>query len=1829
MSHLQVSVDHIAEKGFAEFYRGLERQLYGIHGEEAKMIAAEYFKSMKVVKKWGATRPQKKIKGEDGAGVGSNELEYVTVREKTEVESLLKFLLFDKLLQVEIYEPKKGGVGEYKLDISASPGNYEKIEHLLPTLEQAKDVPPICAVWLTSTPKGSDLMGVAVINTMLREIKVSEFEDNEQMTNFETLLIQSGARECLYSSQNKPTAKLESIISRCNIPLNKRKTNEYKSDNIPQDLNRLLGEDHQQIDKIEMKLAMKATACLIRFLELLSEDIDMVDEKEKKKGKRYKLSSFQFDCYMRLDAAALEALNLFPERGESLKKTTNLFGLLNHCLTPMGSRRLSQWIRQPLKDKEQIENRHDIVSVFTEDTTMRDHLRLNYLKRDVPDIDKLSKKVHAKKASLEDTVKIYYMFKQLPECIEALEKYVSSGPEDKVALIRDTFLLPLKDIDSQSEKYIAMVEQVVDLDAASRNEYIIRADFDEDLKRFGEEKKLYHEKMVRNREAVVDKLGVKESVVALLPKKKIGWYFEVTSKIAREIKLETKPNILIVDAVRKTGVAFQTKELKALNEKYQAAAEQYSAHQQTFVAELQAVLLTYVALMEQASMTLADLDVYTCFAHVSNLNHYIRPQMREPGVKIVLKQSRHPCLDVQEGLDFVPNDVSMTKEASRFVIITGPNMGGKSTYIRQIGMIVLMAQIGCYVPCEDAEISVVDCIMARVGANDSQLRGVSTFMAEMLEMSNILRSATCDSLVIIDELGRGTSTYDGFGLARAISENLCERGCFCLFATHFHELTEMEKETPYVHNLHVEACIVDEELILQHQVNEGPCLQSYGIHVAELANFPKSVIEVAKRKASELERVLKWELTGAADVSEETVKKFMVEFKKIPMDQLSEEEAMKRIAKLKADFGAYGDRPTSTLERYVLKEAVEDIVSHKLSTLFGELQRADHPMSMQWGSCRHDARDMEDTRRLEEGEMSVLKDLTGSDQYWKGNNICNSTDYVGLFCNGAWPVSILLSSYNLNGSIPPSIGTLVNLTILYLDSNSLTGPIPSSIGNLTSLRVLMLASNGLEGPIPFTVGLMTSLLILDLSLNQLNGTIPADIGRMRSLQQLTLSTNHLTGTLPSTIAELKNLTSLTINNNQLNGTIPPFIGQMSGLSILSLMNSSFTGPIPSSFNNLTSITSLGLSYNRISGPIPSFITHLTRLSTLSLDHNELNGSLPSNLDALTQLSTLDVSSNQIGGMLPSAIGNLMDMRYLYLSNNRFEGNVPTSIMNLMYVKSISLSNNSLNGSVPSRDPTLFPLDDLDLSNNLFTSIPYIKVTTDCDMRGNSLPCLPLLDVSSTCDIDYLPRSDAIINAFYGNSTHLSVRQAQSVLNRTSGDVQTVKLISAVTLALSRNVTSFEYTSPSVSIKINSYDTKNSTSQKIENRLTSSNVTVAIPVSIISQPEVALSSISFNPFSSISNQSIYSDVIGVSVYAVGREIDVKGVNELINITMGTIDTIPQDHYAVCQYWNQFSSLWSRDGINLVVDGGSMICQTNHLTNFSIGKEPIVKPPYDPSTRDDTNRIIIIVCCAIGGSIAILTTSILIYLRLSKRKGESAGQLKWIEKTSEEKTQVWRVVQNETTTVAVKKRDVKDVRTLVQEAIRLKAMHHPNVVMYLAHNLNEGWLMIEWMEEGSLFSYARSHPVLPLFYSIGRDVARGMSYVSEQKIVHTQLHPHHVLLRISQGTVLAKITSFSESVEDGTKYKRKPHHHTAPEVIKYGVQYVQSDVWSFGLILLFIASNGRESTEVEMLVHHQQEYDIRTNATIKKNCAKIVAPTWARTRNLSVNSRTRYRLRHKSG
>lgn len=441
-----------------------------------------------------------------------------------------------------------------------------------------------------------------------------------------------------------------------------------------------------------------------------------------------------------------------------------------------------------------------------------------------------------------------------------------------------------------------MVETTVDLEALDNHEFIIKPEFDESLKTIRKRLDKLKRDMESEHMRVGDDLNQDTDKKLFLENHKVnGWCFRLTRNEAGCIRQKKQYQEI---STQKNGVYFTTNTLQEKRREFDQLSENYNRTQSGLVNEVVSVASSYVPVVEKLAAVLAHLDVIVSFAHVSvhAPTSYVRPTMHARGTgNTVLKEARHPCMEQQDDISFITNDVSLVRDSSEFLIITGPNMGGKSTYIRQIGVIALMAQIGCFVPCSEAELTIFDCILARVGASDSQIKGVSTFMAEMLETANILKSATKESLIIIDELGRGTSTYDGFGLAWAISEYIVkEIGAFALFATHFHELTALVDTYPQVQNLHVVAHISEgtapangdadadvdmdaaavqkkREVTLLYKVEPGFSDQSFGIHVAELVRFPQKVINMAKRKADELEDFAGKHEEGYVQASKEEV----------------------------------------------------------------------------------------------------------------------------------------------------------------------------------------------------------------------------------------------------------------------------------------------------------------------------------------------------------------------------------------------------------------------------------------------------------------------------------------------------------------------------------------------------------------------------------------------------------------------------------------------------------------------------------------------------------------------------------------------------------------------------------------------------------------------------------------------------------------------------------------------------------------------------------------------------------------------------------------------
>lgn len=615
--------------------------------------------------------------------------------------------------------------------------------------------------------------------------------------------------------------------------------------------------------------------------------------------------------HMLLDRTASECIHLLPPSHAGLATVVggkahnnSLYGILNQCKTQVGSRLLQIWLRQPLVELNPLQLRQNAVSTLVYDSIGRDRLRDEGL-TGLVDFDKLASKLGSNREGLQGSASaalgtMYKLFlvasQQMPRLKGALDELVK---DDEEGLLKDA-KQGLEQVVNELAKAEGLVEAVLDLDAAPR-EYLVQATFNEDLQEIkdeldGVEGDLAdcHAEMNERWFEVTGEQGQ----IRLEMTGENEWRFRVPNTNAVKTLQSDLRDQVEVHKILKNGAYFSTKMLRQIARKKMDLLASYDNCQKDVVNDACKIAATYAPVIERVSSLVAELDVLASLAHVAaySANGYCKPELtdgEDDGLGIFLNEARHPCVELQENVEFIPNDISLVFGDSSFCLVTGPNMGGKSTYIRSVGAIVTMAQIGSFVPCSSAKINLVHHILARVGAGDAQNRGISTFMAEMLEASSILSRATKRSLIIIDELGRGTSTYDGYGLASAISEYLIQRiGCCTVFATHFHELTALEQTQKSVKNCHVTAESGDHGLTFLYEVRPGPCLQSFGIQVAEMAHVPQSVIQDAKRRAKELEN---FEYRNKRKSVENHAQQMIRKFRRLPMSTFTSSEEKKDV----------------------------------------------------------------------------------------------------------------------------------------------------------------------------------------------------------------------------------------------------------------------------------------------------------------------------------------------------------------------------------------------------------------------------------------------------------------------------------------------------------------------------------------------------------------------------------------------------------------------------------------------------------------------------------------------------------------------------------------------------------------------------------------------------------------------------------------------------------------------------------------------------------------------------------------------------------------------
>ena len=560
----------------------------------------------------------------------------------------------------------------------------------------------------------------------------------------------------------------------------------------------------------------------------------------------------------------------------------NLLSLLRATLTPMGTRALTALLQQPSSSHAELTMRHDVVQALLLTPASRSALRSSReCLKGFPDLERSAAQYRRSppKASLSDLLSTYSSFQRLRAVMMELEA-VEGATQDAgaKASVRYYLLDPLRSRVDASVNFQALVEELVDpaaLTARSatglprcfrKRAVQVRASFTPELTQLKGRIEELEGALLSERDKTTKALKLDAKNVHLERSASHGLHLRVTKKDAAKVSKLAGTTLL---SAQKSGSLFTTAQFATYARAYASTTAQYQQAQEAVVKQAVCVAATYEPVMRQAAMLVASVDCLCAFAELAARYDWTRPTLQSHANNKAALSSQsesdtahlsfsgltHPLLQARIGSRCVPSDFALGTD-DRIAIITGPNMGGKSTFIRAVATSVLLAQVGCFVPARHATLPLVDRIFVRMGASDSSTEGLSTFLTEMRQMNTILRDATPNSLVLIDELGRGTSTHDGFGIAWAVLERLKEIGCTVLFATHFHELTEMavQSDNSGVVNYHVSAHAPADtkEVVMLYAVEPGVCERSFGIHVARTVDFPQEIIDEAEALALDM-----------------------------------------------------------------------------------------------------------------------------------------------------------------------------------------------------------------------------------------------------------------------------------------------------------------------------------------------------------------------------------------------------------------------------------------------------------------------------------------------------------------------------------------------------------------------------------------------------------------------------------------------------------------------------------------------------------------------------------------------------------------------------------------------------------------------------------------------------------------------------------------------------------------------------------------------------------------------------------------------------------------
>ena len=673
--------------------------------------------------------------------------------------------------------------------------------------------------YIMSIFKSGIYFGISVCDISTGEFYSAEIKDNH---NFPMLLDE-------IARYTPSELVVNSMLSTCEEEVNKIKerfenvyitkfndkffTNEVNNLDVRFSL---VDTDGKKVENIEEKeLSVSSINALIEYIEQTQKTtLDHIN----------KITMYKLSRYMALDINARRNLEITERMRDKSKKGTLLW-VLDKTSTSMGGRLLRRWLNDPLIDVTEINKRLDAVKELKDNIMLRGEI-IESLKK-VYDIERLAGKMAYGNANARDMVTLKNSLYKLPEVKRSLS-------EGKSELLKELY----ENLDELQDIHKLIDTAIVDEPPMTVKEGgIIKLGYDEEIDKLKTAQTEGKNWLIQLEADEKEKTGIKNLKIGF--NKVFGYFLEVTKSY-----LDQVPERYIRKQTLTNAERYITEELKNLENQILGSEEKVVVLEYNAFTEIREEISKNIVRLQKTSEIVSTLDVLASFATVAEDMNYCMPKVDASGI-IDIKNGRHPVIEKMLGAGiFVENDTYLDKQENRLSIITGPNMAGKSTYMRQVALITLMAQVGSFVPAETAQIGIVDKIFTRVGASDDLSMGQSTFMVEMMEVANILKEATSNSLVILDEIGRGTSTYDGLSIAWAVAEYIADTekcGAKTLFATHYHELTELEDKLEGIKNYNIAVKEKGEDIIFLRKIVRGGTDESYGIHVARLAGVPKEV----------------------------------------------------------------------------------------------------------------------------------------------------------------------------------------------------------------------------------------------------------------------------------------------------------------------------------------------------------------------------------------------------------------------------------------------------------------------------------------------------------------------------------------------------------------------------------------------------------------------------------------------------------------------------------------------------------------------------------------------------------------------------------------------------------------------------------------------------------------------------------------------------------------------------------------------------------------------------------------------------------------------------